>query len=243
MSTQTRRIYTTAGGKGGVGKTTLVTSFIDWHLAKKVDCSILDLDTENKTKGSLFHFYPEITRKVDVSTRKGLDVLIDQLEHHSTIIADMGASSGKVTHEWFDAMHDDIHELNVEFTMIGMITPDPASLESILQWASFLKNRVKYLIVLNPGENPSPDFSLWNDSSQKAKQFREAFDYEVIQMESRIPEIQNLMRAHGVTLEQVASKQTTHVPELSTLSTIIRAQGYRRRIYSEFDRIQQFLAN
>ncbi len=227
------------GGKGGVGKTTLISSLVEWYLSKGLPTAILDLDTENKTKGSLVHFFPEISKKLSIHGGRGLDVLLDHIDQHSILFADMGASSGQVTHEWFDSMYEAVKELNVEFVAVGVLTPDPASLESILQWAEKLQKRVKYLIVLNSGENHQATFKLWSEESAAAKKFREIFQPEVISMESRIPEIQNLMRTHGLTLQSVAERKASHIPELSRVSSVIRVQSYRRKMNSEFDRVQQ----
>lgn len=234
-----KRIIFTMGGKGGVGKTTLMTSLVEWYLSKGYPTTVLDLDTENKTKGSLVHFFPEISKKVSIHDGRGLDVLLDHIEQNPIIFADMGASSGQVTHEWFDAMYEAVKDLDVEFIAVGVLTPDPASLESILQWAEKLQHRVKYLVALNSSENQHASFKLWAEESIAAKRFREAFHPEVISMESRIPEIQNSMRTHGLTLQAVSDRKVTHIPELSKVSSVIRVQAYRKRMNSEFDRVQQ----
>ena len=41
-----------------------------------------------------------------------------------------------------------------------MVTPDPASVASVLDWASFLQDRVEYLIVKNSTVKLS-DFGYW----------------------------------------------------------------------------------
>ena len=46
-----------AGGKGGVGKTTLMTALAEWFDAKGREYVLLDLDTENRTKGGLQYHY------------------------------------------------------------------------------------------------------------------------------------------------------------------------------------------
>jgi hypothetical protein len=233
-----KKIIYSMGGKGGVGKTTAMVSLVEWFRDQNLICSVLDFDTENKTQGSLAHFFPDLVQKVNISGRDGLDVLIDHLDKSEVIIADMGASSGDVASHWFDSVYADL-KTEVEFIAVGVVTPDPASLASVLQWGANLQDRVKYLIILNAGEDETASFELWE--SRRAKAFQEAFHPEVITMESRNPKLQNLMRDHGITVGQVASKQATQVPELSKLSSVIRAQGYRRRMNSELDRIRNFM--
>ena len=64
---------------------------------------VLDLDTENKARGSLAHYFPQ-ARKVNLHTSDGLDAFVDVLDKGTPIvIADMGAGRrGGATLVWFD---------------------------------------------------------------------------------------------------------------------------------------------
>jgi hypothetical protein len=67
--------------------------------------TLLDLDTENKTRGSLTHFFGGHVPKINVHTPEGLDGFLDYLDTGPpTILADMGSGAGRVTHTWFDEM-------------------------------------------------------------------------------------------------------------------------------------------
>jgi len=61
----------------------------------------------------------------------------------------MGAGAGQVAADWFESMYDDVSATGVRFTAVGVVTPDPASVESVLAWASRLQERVEYVIVEN----------------------------------------------------------------------------------------------
>jgi hypothetical protein len=61
----------------------------------------------------------------------------------------MGAGSGQIAVDWFDAMYDDVAAGGVLFTAVGVVTPDPAGVESLLAWANQLQDRVEYLVVEN----------------------------------------------------------------------------------------------
>ena len=39
------------GGKGGVGKTSLMTGLAEWFQENSIPVKLLDLDTENKARG------------------------------------------------------------------------------------------------------------------------------------------------------------------------------------------------
>lgn len=119
---------------------------------------------------------------------------------------------------------------------VGVVTPDPASVESVLAWANRLQERVEYVV----GENSTSalaDFTYWR-STKQATSFREAFSPAVLQMEFRLAELENPLRQHRIQLGQVADRKTAF-DELKRASLIMRAQSYRRRLFSEFDRARQ----
>ena len=102
-----------------------------------------------------------------------------------------------------------------------LVTPDPASVESILSWATKLQDRVSYLIVENATVHQA-DFSYWRDSDQ-AQQFRRVFEPIVLTVEFQIVERQ------------------IKVPELQRASLVIRAQSYRRRLFEEIEKAKGLL--
>jgi len=228
-----KRVILTMGGKGGVGKTSFMLALAEWFQSHEIPVTLLDLDTENKSRGSLKHYFDGRVTKVNIHTAAGLDAFVDHLaEGVPIILADMGASSGQVTHEWFDSMFEDVAATGVGFT------PDPASVESILSWAARLQDRVNYVVVENAMTHQA-DFSYWRDSDQ-AKQFRTVFQPVVLTMEFRLPELENPARQHGVTLGQIVERRLK-VPELQKASLVIRAQSYRRRLFEEIDKAKGLL--
>ena len=135
-------------------------------------------------------------------------------------------------------MHPDVSAAGIVFTAIGIITADPASVESVLAWAAQLQDRVEYLIVENSVTERS-DFTYWRESEQ-ALRFQKAFQPCVIHMDYRLPELENATRNHGVTLGQVAAR-TTKTLELQRASLVMRAQSYRRRMFAEFESVKELL--
>jgi MinD-like ATPase involved in chromosome partitioning or flagellar assembly len=241
MITTSKRVVFTMGGKGGVGKTGVIVALAEWFAANDIQITLLDLDTENKTRGSLKHFFNGTVTKVNIHTPAGLDAFVDHLDGGPQIVlADMGAGAGQVAADWFDAMHDEVAATGTRFTAIGVVTPDPASVESVLAWASRLQDRVEYVVVENTN-SPLSDFTYWRGTEQ-ANRFREAFSPTVLQMEFRLAELENPVRQHGTKLGDVADRRTT-VEELKRASVVMRAQSYRRRLFSEFERAKEvFLA-
>ncbi len=239
ISAPTRRVIFTQGGKGGVGKTAFMTGLVEWFEARQVPYSLLDLDTENKVRGSLTHYFRDKTKKVDIHTSEGLDSLVQALDKDTPIVlADLGAGSGQAVHPWFRSMDPGGRESGVAFTAIGIITPDPASVESVLSWAFALQRRVDYLIVKNALTYPA-DFSYW-ERSMPADRFRDVFSPQEIEMEYRVPQFENLIRHFGATVGQAAGR-TLHIPELQQGAVVLRAQAYRRHLFAELDRVKGLL--
>jgi MinD-like ATPase involved in chromosome partitioning or flagellar assembly len=237
MTEFSKRVVFTMGGKGGVGKTGIVVALAEWFQANEIPITLLDLDTENKARGSLKHFFDGAVTKVDVHTPAGLDAFVDHLDGGAPIIlADMGAGAGQVASDWFDSMYEDVAATGVRFTAVGVVTPDPASVESVLAWANRLQDRVEYVVIEN-ATSALADFTYWR-STKQANRFREAFTPEILQMEFRLAELENPLRQYGIQLGQVADRKTV-VDELKRASLGMRAQSYRRRLFSEFDRARQ----
>lgn len=232
-----KRVILTMGGKGGVGKTSFLLAVAEWLETNEVPFKLLDLDIENKARGSLKHYFHGAAEKVNIHTPSGLDAFLDYLDAGPPIIlADMGAGSGQVAHEWFDTMYESAQELGIRFTAIGMVTPDPASVESVLSWARELQCKVQYLIVENEIVKPA-DFGYWRNSEQ-AEQFRRMFQPVTVTMKYRLPDLENPARQHGLTLGQVAARRA-RVPELEKASLVARAQSYQRQLFLELEKAKE----
>jgi hypothetical protein len=234
-----KKVVFTPGGKGGVGKTTISAALAEWYIENQIPCTLLDLDTENKKKGSFAHFFPDRAVKIDINTPAGLDAFIDHADKEpAVILADMGAGSGKVAVHWFHSMYESVKE-SLSFTALSVLTSDPASVESLLSWAAQLQDRVSYIVVLNQQEENQVGFSYWENTTE-AKTFRATFQPTIMRMDSRLPDLQHAMRNHGFTMGQVIQRKTK-AAELEKSSLVVRAQAYRRQLFAEFDRIMEAL--
>ncbi|MGA9392433.1 MAG: hypothetical protein WBV69_18550, partial [Candidatus Sulfotelmatobacter sp.] len=61
-----KRVVFTMGGKDGVGKTGLMVALAEWFEAHEIPFTLLDLDTENKARGTLKHFFNGSVAKVNI---------------------------------------------------------------------------------------------------------------------------------------------------------------------------------
>ncbi len=234
-----KRVVFSMGGKGGVGKTSVMTGLAEWFEENRIPVTLLDLDIENKAKGSLAHFFDGRVPKIDIHTPAGLDAFVDILaEEAPAILADMGAGAGQITHDWFHKMYPDVTAAGVVFTAIGVVTSDPASVESVLNWAAALEDRVAYIIVEN-NLTEHTDFTYWLEG-ERAEEFRKRFQPAIVRLDYRIADLENAARNYGVTLGRVARRNTT-APELQKASLVMRAQSARRRMFEEFDKVKELL--
>jgi len=100
--TRRSQILFTQGGKGGVGKTTVIAALTGWIRTKGFDPVLLDFDSENREKSSFQSFYPE-AQKIDIRAPDSLDRVFHFLETPGIIVlADQGEGSGAETFSWFD---------------------------------------------------------------------------------------------------------------------------------------------
>jgi hypothetical protein len=94
--TAEKRVILSMGGKGGVGKTSVMAGLAEWFAANEIPVKLLDLDTENKARGSLTHFFGGSVPKVNIHTPAGLDSFVDQLSGGPPVIlADMERAQAK----------------------------------------------------------------------------------------------------------------------------------------------------
>jgi hypothetical protein len=69
----------------------------------EIPITLLDLDSENKARDSLKHFFNCTVTKVNIHTPAGLDAFVDFLDGSTPIIlVNMGAGAGQVAADWFE---------------------------------------------------------------------------------------------------------------------------------------------
>src|SRR5260221_2101421 len=224
-------IIFTQGGKGGVGKTTVVTALTDWIRKNGFDPVLLDLDSENRDKSSFQSFYPE-AQKIDIHAPDSLDRVFHFLEKPGTIlIADQGAGSGAETFSWFDRTAEIVREF-ANVISIGIVTKDPGSVESLLTWAYHLGDRVRYLIVLNELVRGT-GFDAWCTAPQ-VNEFIAAAQPSVIAFQNRNPDFEDMLRANHLTLEKVISRQHS-ISWFHSLTRIVQARRDQQQAYNAFE--------
>jgi hypothetical protein len=237
MMTRRSHILFTQGGKGGVGKTTVITTLTAWIRTKGFDPILLDFDSENRDKSSFQSFYPE-AQKIDIHAPDSLDRVFHFLEKPGVIvIADQGAGSGGETFSWFDRTAKIVGEF-ADITSIGIVTKDPGSVESVLTWAYHLGDRVRYLVVLNELVRGT-GFDAWCTTPQ-VNEFIAAAKPSVIAFQNRNPDFEDMLRANHLTLEKVVDRGHS-ISWFHSLTRIVQARRYQQEAYTAFESVSDVL--
>lgn len=235
--TRRSHILFTQGGKGGVGKTTVITTLTAWIRTKGFTPILLDFDSENRDKSSFQSFYPE-AQKIDIHAPDSLDRVFHFLEKPGVIvIADQGAGSGGETFSWFDRTAEIVREF-ADITSIGIVTKDPGSVESVLTWAYHLGDRVRYLVVLNELV-PGTGFDAWCTTPQ-VNEFVAAAKPSVIAFQNRNPDFEDMLRANHLTLEKVVDRGHS-ISWFHSLTRIVQARRYQQEAYTTFESVSDVL--
>jgi hypothetical protein len=235
--TQRSQILFTQGGKGGVGKTTVITALTGWIRTKGLDPVLLDFDSENREKSSFQSFYPE-AQKIDIRAPDSLDTVFHFLETPGTIvIADQGAGSGAETFSWFDRTAQIVGEF-ADVTSIGIVTKDPGSVASVLSWAYHLGSRVRYLIVLNELVRGS-GFDAWC-TAPEVQEFVTRTAPAIIALQNRNPDFEDMLRANHLTLEKVINRRHS-VDWFHSLTRIVQGRRYQQEAYDAFESVSHIL--
>ena len=235
--TQRSQILFTQGGKGGVGKTTVIAALTGWIRTKGLDPVLLDFDSENREKSSFQSFYPE-AQKIDIRAPDSLDRVFHFLETPGTIvIADQGAGSGAETFSWFDRTAQIVGEF-ADVTSIGIVTKDPGSVASVLSWAYHLGGRVRYLIVLNELVRGS-GFDAWC-TAPEVQEFVTRTAPAIIALQNRNPDFEDMLRANHLTLEKVINRRHS-VDWFHSLTRIVQGRRYQQEAYDAFESVSHIL--
>jgi hypothetical protein len=222
--------------KGGVGKTTVSRTLLDYFIARKVP--IRAFDTEHP-KGTLKRFHPDLTDVVDVTSVPDQMKIFDTLDASGAQITLIDVRAGLMT-PTLRALRDigflDMGKKGqLTFAVFHILGPTIASLDEIAETAKFLSD-AKYFLVNNFINNTS--FFDWDQSTYNTY-FNKTHDA----VEISVPKLSE-MASEQVELASVpfinfiANKGLNG--EAANNSFVLR--GYVRHwlgnVWAEFDRVK-----
>lgn len=120
---QKKRIVFVAGDKGGVGKSFLARTLLQYYLDSKLPVRAFDIDPVNP---NLAQYYPEYTIALNIEEPGELDAIRNDIEKHPLILVDCAARSLVKIDQWFKDLDlfRERAQLQLSFTIVFVITPD-----------------------------------------------------------------------------------------------------------------------
>jgi CobQ/CobB/MinD/ParA nucleotide binding domain len=236
MNTKSKRLIIMAGGKGGVGKSSVASAIVDYANVSGIPLTAIDCDPENQKRGGLSTYHRGAT-KLSIRGERGLDDVITCLLDADTpsALVDLGAGSGVDAYRWFQDMAGPvIVDLGVKFTLVGVITSASAAVQTLFNWAHALQDKVEYLVVKN--RRDGDDFPYF-DATEEGKTFQRLTGAQIIGMEKRVGDIQAELENRLLTVGQALHPEDIDVgPLLSMVMVQMRLRGYFDRFNAELDR-------
>jgi hypothetical protein len=220
--------------KGGVGKTTIARTLLDYFSARKVP--IRAFDTESP-KGTLKRFHPDLTDIVDVNLVPDQMRIFDTLSESQITMIDVRAGLLSPTLRALRDIGfiDAAKKGQITFAVFHILGPTIASLDEIAEASDFV-NDAKYFLVKNFINNTH--FFEWDQKTYDAyfRRIKDAVEVTIPKLNEMACEQVELAAVPFLTF--IANKGSNG--EAASYSFVLR--GYVRHwlgnVWGEYDRIR-----
>jgi hypothetical protein len=220
--------------KGGVGKTTVSRTILDYFTGRNVP--IRAFDTESP-RGTLKRFHPDITEVVDVTQVPDQMKIFDTLSDNMVTLIDVRAGLLSTT---LAALRDigfleSAKRGQIQLAVFHIVGPSIASLNEIAEIAPFVADG-KYYLVKNFINETS--FFDWDETTYNSyfKKIKDAVDITIPKLNEMAYEQVELASVPFVTF--IANKAPSG--DAANYSFVLR--GYVRHwlgnVWAEFDRVK-----
>lgn len=222
--------------KGGVGKTTVSRTVLDYFSANNIPTRAFDTESP---RGTLMRFHPDITEIVDVTSTTDQMKIFDTLNTSGTSVTVIDVRAGLLSPTL--AALRDIGFLDaarsgqITFAVFHILGPSIASLDEIAETANFMDG-AKYFLVKNFINNTS--FFEWDQATYNSYFHRIKNATEITIPKLNEMAYEQVEVASVPFLKFVANKDTKDAA--ANYSFVLR--GYVRHwlgnVWGEFDRIK-----
>ena len=220
--------------KGGVGKTTVTRTLLDYFSARKIPTRAFDTEAP---KGTLKRFHPDVTDVVDVTKIPDQMQIFDTLSDSTVTIIDVraGLLSPTLTSLRDIGFIDAAKKGQITFAVFHILGPTIASLDEINETAAYLGD-ARYFMVKNFINNTH--FFEWDEATHSSyfKQVRDAVEVVIPKLNEMATEQVELASVPYLTF--IANKKQSGEP--AAYSFVLR--GYVRHwlghVWAEYDRIK-----
>ena len=220
--------------KGGVGKTTVMRTLLDYFLARKVPTRAFDTESP---KGTLKRFHPDVTDVVDMNHIPDQMQIFDTLSENAVTLIDVraGLLSPTLTALRNIGFIDAAKKGQITLSIFHVLGPSIASLDEIVENSDFV-NDVRYFLVKNFINNTH--FFEWDQATYNSyfKRIKDAVEITVPKLNEMACEQVDL--ASVPYLSFIANKKLSG--DAASYSFVLR--GYVRHwlgnVWAEYDRIK-----
>jgi hypothetical protein len=220
--------------KGGVGKTTVMRTLLDYFLARKVPTRAFDTESP---KGTLKRFHPDVTDIVDVTKIPDQMQIFDTLSENAVTLIDVraGLLSPTLTALRNIGFIDAAKKGQITVSIFHVLGPSIASLDEIVETAE-VANDVRYFLVKNFINNTH--FFEWDQTTYNSyfKRIKDAVEITIPKLNEMACEQVEIASVPFLTF--IANKKANG--EAATYSFVLR--GYVRHwlghVWQEYDRIK-----
>jgi hypothetical protein len=221
--------------KGGVGKTTVARTLLDYFTAHQI--STRAFDTESP-RGTLKRFHPELTEVVDMTMVADQMKIFDTLNSSQASVTVIDVRAGLMS-PTLRALRDigfieAAKKGQITFALFHILGPSIASLDEINETAAYLGD-ARYFMVKNFINNTH--FFEWDEATHSSyfKQIEDAVEIAIPKLNEMATEQVELASVPYLTF--IANKKQSGEP--ASYSFVLR--GYVRHwlgnVWAEYDRI------
>ena len=221
--------------KGGVGKTTVARTLLDYFLAHQVPTRAFDTEAP---RGTLKRFHPELTEVVDMTLIADQMKIFDTLNSSEAAVTVIDVRAGLMS-PTLKALRDigfieAAKKGQITFAVFHILGPSIASLDEINETAAYLGD-ARYFMVKNFINNTH--FFEWDEATHSSyfKQIKDAVEIVIPKLNEMATEQVELASVPYLTF--IANKKQSGEP--ASYSFVLR--GYVRHwlgnVWAEYDRI------
>jgi hypothetical protein len=236
MSMTKPAVIIVGADKGGVGKTTISRTLLDYFTAHQIPTRAFDTEAP---KGTLRRFHPDMTDIVDINLVPDQMKIFDTLNSAtaSVTVIDVRAGLMSVTLRALRDIGfiDAAKKGQITFAVFHILGPTIASLDEIADTANYLGD-ARYFLVKNFINNTH--FFQWDEETHSSyfKRIKDAVEITIPKLNEMATEQVELAAVPFVTF--VANKKQNGDP--AAYSFVLR--GYVRHwlgnVWAEYDRIK-----
>ena len=222
-------VFLVGADKGGVGKTTVARTLLDYFGARHVPTRAFDTESP---RGTLRRFYPDVTEVVDVTSASDQMKIFDTLSSADAKLTVIDVRAGQLS-STLQALSDiGFLELGrtgqITLAMFHVLGPSVASLEEIAETARFVGDANYFLVKNHINETT---FFEWDQQTYKSY-FKKIKDAQ----EVAIPKLNEM------ACEQVELAGVPYVSFVDSKKYSFVLRGYVRhwlgQVWREFDRVK-----